>query len=74
MSESQKVELNGKELSCKHCGYDHFLISRAQLNTSGMTLLGLDFLNKSASVFICNECGYVHWFLGVGDNDTVHWG
>lgn len=32
------------------------------LNTSTMTLLGLDWANRSAITLMCDRCGLVHWF------------
>ena len=30
-----------------------------------MTLLDLDFLNKSADIFMCAECGHIEWFARI---------
>ena len=37
----------------------------AQLNTAGMTFLKLDWLNKTATIFVCEDCGRLEWFLDV---------
>lgn len=55
--------VNGHPLKCPHCGGVNFTHDRAQLNTAGMTFLKLDWLNKSADTFICNDCGRIEWFL-----------
>jgi hypothetical protein len=34
------------------------------MNTSGMTYMGMDWLNEEAENFICSKCGYVQWFFG----------
>ena len=53
----------GEELRCQVCGYDAFEMRRAQLNTRGMTFLKLDWANRSATCYVCDRCGYIHWFL-----------
>jgi hypothetical protein len=35
----------------------------AQLNTAGMTLLNLDWANRSATILACERCGRIEWFL-----------
>ncbi len=57
------MRINGHPLKCGHCGCASFSHSRAQLNTAGMTFLNLDWLNKSADIFTCSECGHLEWFI-----------
>jgi len=59
----QPVILNGKPLVCPHCGGNQFDQREAQLNTAGLTFFKLDWLNKSAQVFVCGGCGRIEWFL-----------
>jgi hypothetical protein len=33
------------------------------MNTTGFMFFDLDWLNKSATCYICDDCGYIHWFL-----------
>ncbi|TDP42449.1 hypothetical protein DFR75_1011560 [Nocardia ignorata] len=33
------------------------------MNTPGMTMMGWDWLNKSATGVVCLRCGYVHQFM-----------
>lgn len=53
---------NGLSITCVHCRHDKFDHGYAQLNTSLMTFLNLDFANKSASILTCERCGYIQWF------------
>lgn len=53
---------NGIPVSCIHCRYDKFKHGYAQLNTSLMSFLNLDFANRSANILTCDRCGYIHWF------------
>lgn len=53
----------GLKLECVICKGTLFGIRETLMNTKGMTFLNLDWANKSATNYICNDCGYVHWFL-----------
>lgn len=52
----------GRAVACPHCGGSLFDERRAQLNTSIMTALDLDFLNRSAVTLECVACGHIEWF------------
>lgn len=54
---------NGKEITCPQCQGKQFVQGSALLNTPGMTFLGLDWANKSATVLICAQCSHIQWFL-----------
>ena len=58
-----KYSLKDKVISCPHCDLQEFEQGSAQLNTAGMTLLNLDWANKSATILICVNCGQVQWFV-----------
>ena len=58
----QPVEVKGKQLVCNHCSNDMFWTRKIQLNTPGLTFLNLDWMNKSATTFVCSECTHIHWF------------
>ena len=53
----------GRQITCPHCGEHDFKDGSAQLNTAGMSLAGLDWLNKSAAILVCTNCGRIEWFL-----------
>jgi len=53
----------GKVVRCRHCGDDHFVEGRAQLNTAGLSFLNLDWANRSAATLTCTGCGLIEWFL-----------
>jgi hypothetical protein len=61
--ESCKYAVAGKAVCCPHCGGETFDQSSVLLNTRGLTLLNLDWANKSATTLICRDCGRVEWFL-----------
>jgi uncharacterized protein len=52
----------GIQVVCPHCRNEKFEEGKAQLNTATATFLNLDWLNKSATVLICTNCGYIQWF------------
>ena len=53
----------GVPVRCPQCGGEDFGTGSAKLNTTGMTLLGLDWANRSAHLLICTKCSYISWFL-----------
>jgi uncharacterized protein len=52
----------GKPVSCSHCGGDTFDSREAQLNTAGMSAVGLDWANPSGTALVCVRCGLIQWF------------
>jgi len=52
----------GIKVVCPHCKNDTFQPGEAQLNTATATLFNLDWLNKSAQILICTQCGLIQWF------------
>ncbi len=61
--EAEAVEVVGQGLKCLICGHDRFIKREAQLNTSNMTFFGLDWANASGECVVCENCGFIHWFL-----------
>ena len=52
----------GIKVICTHCKNDVFQQGEAQLNTATASLFNLDWLNKSAKILICTQCGLIQWF------------
>jgi predicted nucleic-acid-binding Zn-ribbon protein len=50
------------KLECPVCSHDLFWTRETLMNTAGMTMLGLDWANKKAVNYICENCGYIFWF------------
>ena len=65
--DAEKVVIAGRELVCPVCGNSFFYERSTQLNTAGMTLLGLDWANRDALNFYCSNCGYMFWFHPLND-------
>ena len=61
--DTQHYQVAGKEVRCPHCEGNNFDGASALLNTAGLTLLGLDWANRSAHLLICTACGRIDWFL-----------
>jgi uncharacterized protein len=51
-----------KAVTCPHCTGQSFEEHPALLNTRGLTLFGLDWLDKGATVLVCTQCGLLQWF------------
>lgn len=60
------IETTQRRLACLVCGNDLFQQREVLMNTSGATMFGVDWANKSADGAICTACGFVHTFLGPG--------
>ena len=58
-----RYALVDRTVQCSHCGGEEFTEGSAQLNTAGMTFIGLDWVNESATTLVCNACGKIDWFL-----------
>jgi len=63
MQQASQKTIKGKKLECHHCNHDTFWERETLMNTPGMTFFKLDWANKRAQNYICNNCGYVHWFM-----------
>jgi predicted nucleic-acid-binding Zn-ribbon protein len=61
--EPETVEVNGVQLVCHVCRHNKFWRTEGQLNTSLATFINLDWTNISAVCLVCDNCGYIHWFL-----------
>ncbi|MBN1256359.1 MAG: hypothetical protein JXA52_01495 [Planctomycetes bacterium] len=53
----------GQPLHCEICKNDLFWQREAQLNTAVATFFNFDWANATAQCYVCDHCGYIHWFL-----------
>jgi predicted nucleic-acid-binding Zn-ribbon protein len=60
--EAREVRIAGQHLRCQVCEYTRFFRREARL-TTGASLFGQDWTNSKADCFVCEQCGYVHWFV-----------
>jgi len=63
MTETQPVIIRQRPLRCMHCGGEAFARRSAQLNTAFLEFLNLAWLNATADIYVCTQCGFLHWFL-----------
>ena len=59
---SAHYKAGGVQIRCTHCNGEVFGEHEALLNTSGATLVGLDWLDKSGTALICDGCGLIQWY------------
>lgn len=52
-----------KKIECLNCGHDKFEMRDILLNTPGLTFLGIDWANRTASALICTNCSRIEWYL-----------
>ena len=52
----------GEQVRCTHCQGTLFQAREILLNTAGASLLNLDWLNKSGTALVCENCGLIQWF------------
>lgn len=63
------VAPGGRALRCPHCQHDLFYQRSWLLNTPGMTFFGMEWLNDSATCYVCARCGRIEWFTEVPSHD-----
>lgn len=61
--EAEKVRVSDIDLRCEICKHDRFWRRESQLNTAVATFFNFDWANVTATCFVCDGCGYIHWFL-----------
>ena len=61
-SDDGHYDVVGTRVSCSHCGGRHFTPQEILLNTWLLSLLRIDWLDSSATVLSCNNCGHLTWF------------
>jgi hypothetical protein len=52
----------GRPVRCPHCGERKFAPSSALLNSRVRSAMNLDWIDPTASILICVECGRIEWF------------
>jgi predicted nucleic-acid-binding Zn-ribbon protein len=60
--EPGRYEAGGIQVRCSHCRNEVFQEQEALLNTTGATMVNLDWLNKTGTALICENCGLIQWF------------
>ncbi len=60
---AREVSARERDLKCVVCGHTHFTHRKAQLHTALATFFDMEWLGATADCYVCDECGYIHWFL-----------
>jgi|SRR5215831_527269 len=63
--QSTTLRISGRDIVCSHCSGERFFSRSVLLNTRGLTLVKLDWLNTAATALICRRCGLVQLFYPV---------
>ena len=58
-------------MRCPHCQHDLFYQRSWLLNTPGMTFFGMEWLNDSATCYVCAQCGRIEWITRVPQRDEA---
>lgn len=61
--EAREIRIAGRQLRCHMCDYTRFIEREAQLQSAAGMLFGQDWASSKATCMVCEQCGYVHWFL-----------
>ncbi len=60
--EAREVSIAGHQLRCQVCDFTRFYAREARLST-GASAFGQDWMNSTADCLVCEQCGFVHWFV-----------
>lgn len=60
--EAREIQIHGRHLRCQVCDFTRFYRREAEL-TNGSAFFGQDWTNSKADCFVCEQCGFVHWFV-----------
>ena len=60
--DGHEYQAAGRRVRCTHCENTKFVAREALLNTTGMTLLNLDWANSSGTALVCTQCALIQWF------------
>jgi hypothetical protein len=59
---SARVSINSHPLSCQICKCNYFYKREALIPTTFVSLFRVSFFNQSGSAYVCQSCGFIHWF------------
>lgn len=67
-SKDEKAEIaqiGDFKLECQICKHDRFFRQEAQVDTAKAFFGSINWSNAPAICYVCERCGYIHWFLPV---------
>jgi predicted nucleic-acid-binding Zn-ribbon protein len=62
-------QVGTQRIVCPICGHDEFNQRSMLMNTIGMTMMNMDWLNDSACVLICRRCTRMELFAKAPANE-----
>jgi predicted nucleic-acid-binding Zn-ribbon protein len=60
---AKHYQIKGHTLECPVCKNNTFWTRKTLMNTKGMTFFKVEWANKEADNYVCDNCGYVSWFI-----------
>lgn len=57
-----EYSVGGRPVRCPLCTHTKFLPGRALLNSKVRSVFNVDWLDPTASLLVCGECGRIEWF------------
>jgi hypothetical protein len=64
---AKRYRAGGRSLACSACGGQTFARGTAQLQSAGMSFIGLEWTQKEATTLACATCSRVEFFLDAPD-------
>lgn len=62
-TDAAPVEVAGHKLKCLMCQHESFHQRKSHLDTALATSMSPDWVDRQAYCLVCDECGFIHWFL-----------
>lgn len=57
------AEVDGHQLKCLMCHHESFHKRRSHFDMSLATTMNPDWADRQAYCYVCDHCGFVHWFI-----------
>lgn len=58
-----RAQGGGRNVSCLHCGNDHFWPREVRLNSGASEFFDVAWASPEATALICSECGFLMHFM-----------
>jgi len=57
------IETKGRKFQCLVCTKDRFQTHAGKLGSMLTGMLNMEWADRPANCLICENCGFVHWFV-----------
>jgi hypothetical protein len=61
--EPARYRAGGLQVRCAHCKGELFREHEALLNTTATTFMNVDWLDKTGTALLCENCGLIQWYV-----------